>query len=158
MLTQPLIILVDNRNLSQLTDVLQENGLSDRYDLITKNSNAKKDENSSLEDYGYSLSTLNWLKEQIDQEKTALVIYDDYEDLPVIFEILNSYGYEIIDTYEGESPLFQSYNLEITHRNNLALEHNDERNEVCIEDEDFDEQIQVPIPAHFVQDPYEDQI
>ena len=154
-MTQPIITLVDNGNLSQLTDVLQENGLSNRYELITKNSMTKMDENSSLEDFGYQLSTLDWLKEQINQEKTALVIYDDYEDLPIIFEILNSYGYEIIDTYQGDSPLFQSYNIGITKQNNQEI---DGRNEECVEDEDFNEQIQIPIPAHFVQDPYEDQL
>ena len=154
-MTQPLITLVDNRNLSQLTDVLQENGLSNRYELITKNSITKMDQYSSLEDYGYQLATLNWLKEQINQEKTALVIYDDYEDLPIIFEILNSYGYEIIDIYQGDSPLFQSYNIGITKDNNQEI---DGRNKECLEDEDFNEQIQIPIPAHFVQDPYEDQL
>ncbi len=147
-MTQPLITLIDSHSLPLITDVLHENGFMNRFEIITQTTLSSMQQEASLAQYGYQLSTLNWLKSQINQGKSALVIYDDYEDLPAIFEILNSYGYEIIDTYEGESPLLHSYNIKDVY----------EMEKECLKDEVWDDQIQIPIPAHFVQDPYEDRI
>ncbi|TCS84069.1 hypothetical protein [Tepidibacillus fermentans] len=110
-----LIAIVKSNEVDRITTLLDKNGYEGRYTLEKQSSNT---------------------------EEISVVINEDYDDLSGLYEILNSEGIVVLDQYDTESPLYQSYGL---------------MDEADCQDEE-ENYFPIPIPTHFVQDPIEDQL
>lgn len=147
-MSRPIIALIEEKDISSVSELLNNNGFESRYSIFSKNQLLHLDENQFIQyyqDYGYDTNLLKDVINEIISGNVGVVIHYDYEDLPGIYEILNSFGYTTVDTLQVTGSVFDSYHI---YEGENRDKENNSSEEKCIS---------INVPAHFIQDPSIDQ-